>query len=66
MVRVDVTLSDLKDWLEQINCRLNHKGTRRVDSVEYRCPSTDSIWIVQFTKIKLKNDDDMKIMFFIN
>jgi hypothetical protein len=44
MLRVctDVTLSGLKDQLDQINCQLNHKDTRSVDGVNYRRPSTDS------------------------
>jgi len=39
-IRNDVTLSELKDELNQINRQLNHKDTRRVDGVDYRCPLT--------------------------
>jgi hypothetical protein len=59
-VWVDVMLLDLKDKLNQINRRLNHKDTRRMDNVEYRRPSTDSDESVQFTQMKLKNDDDVR------
>jgi len=38
----DVTLSELKDELDQINRQLNHRDTRRVVGVEYRCPLSDS------------------------
>jgi len=34
----DVTLSWLKDELDQINCQLNHRDTRRVVGVDYQCP----------------------------
>jgi len=34
-VWVDVMLVDLKDHLDQINRRLNHRDTRRVDGVGY-------------------------------
>jgi len=37
-IRNDVTLSGLKDQLDQINRQLNHRDMRRVVSVEYRCP----------------------------
>jgi len=37
-VLVNVTLSGLKDQLNQINSRLNHKDIGRVDNVEYHCP----------------------------
>jgi len=35
-IYVDVTLYGLKDHQDQINGRLIHKDTRRVDNVEYR------------------------------
>jgi len=41
-VRVDDTLSDLKDQLDQIYRRLNLRDTRTVDNVEYLRPSTES------------------------
>jgi len=37
----DGTLSGLKDQLDQINHKLNHRDTRRVDGVEYARPSSD-------------------------
>lgn len=42
-IHVDVTLFDLKDQLNQINGRLNHKDTRMVDCVEYHRPLVDSM-----------------------
>ena len=65
MIRNDVTLSGLKDQLDQINCQLNHRDTRRVDGVDYWRPSTDSARIVQFSRMKLENDDDMRTVFSI-
>jgi hypothetical protein len=57
----DFMLFRLKDQLNQIN----HKDTSRVDDVEYRRPLTDSTGIVQFTEMKLRNDDDVRTMFSI-
>ncbi|AES75768.1 hypothetical protein MTR_6g059370 [Medicago truncatula] len=61
----DVTLSGLKDQLDQINRQLNHRDTRRVDDLEYRCPSTDSVGTVRFGRMNLGNDDDVRTMFSI-
>ncbi|AES67202.2 hypothetical protein MTR_2g088010 [Medicago truncatula] len=47
-VWVDVTSVDLKDHLDQINRRLNHRDTRRVDGVGYRRSSIDPIGRLQF------------------
>ena len=41
-IRIDVTLSGLKDELDQVNRQYNHRDTRRVVGVEYRCPLSDS------------------------
>ena len=41
-IRNDVTLSGLKDQLDQINRQLNHRDTWRMVGVEYRCPLSDS------------------------
>jgi len=60
-VRLDVTLSELKGRSNQINRQLNHKDTRMVNDVEYRCSSTNSEGSVQFTHMKLKNDDNRTI-----
>lgn len=49
----------------EINRSLNQWDTRRVDSVKYCHTSFDSNESVEFTQIKLWNDDDLKIMFFI-
>ncbi|AES98346.1 hypothetical protein MTR_5g067330 [Medicago truncatula] len=56
-IHTDVTFSGLKDQLDQINHQLNHRDTRRVDDVEYRCPSTDLDGSVRFSRMKLMNDD---------
>ena len=61
----DVTLSGLKDELDQINCQLNHRDTRRVVSVEYRCPLSDSVSSLRFSRMKLTNDDDVRTMLFV-
>ncbi|AET01102.1 hypothetical protein MTR_8g005030 [Medicago truncatula] len=58
-IRDDVTLSELKDELDQINHQLNHKDTRRVVGVEYRCLLSDSIVSLRFSQMKLKNDDNV-------
>jgi len=36
--RVDVTLNDLKDQLNEINQRLNSEDTRRVKDLQYARP----------------------------
>jgi len=59
-VRNDVTLSRLKDQLDQ----LKHKDTRRVYDVDYRRPSINSVERVHFSQMKLKNDD-VRTMFSI-
>ena len=58
-------MSRLKDQLDLINCRLNHKDTRRVDNVEYRRPSIIVDGRVWFAQMKLKNDNDVRTMFSI-
>ncbi|AES98255.1 hypothetical protein MTR_5g066290 [Medicago truncatula] len=42
-IRNDVTLSVLKDQLDQINRQLNYRDTRMAVGVEYRCPLSDSV-----------------------
>ena len=64
-IRTDVNLYGLKDHLDQINRQLNHKDKKRVDDVEYRRLSTDSAGTLQFSRMKLMNDDDMRTMFSI-
>ena len=61
-IRNDVTLSGLTDQLDQINRQLNHRDTRRVVDVEYRCPLSDSVGSLRFSRMKLTNDDDVRIM----
>jgi len=61
----DVTLSRLKDQLDQINCQLNQRDKRKVVGVEYRCPLSDSAGSPQFNRMKLTNDDNMRTMFSI-
>jgi len=64
-IRNDVTLSELKDELDQINRQLNHRHTRRVVGVEYRCPLSDSAGFLRFSQMKLTNDDDVRTMFSV-
>jgi len=64
-IRNDVTLSGLKDQLDQINRQVNHKDTRRVVGVEYRCPLFDSVSSLRFSRMKLTNNDDVRIMFSV-
>lgn len=64
-IHTDVNFCGLKDQLDQINHQLNHKDIRRVDVVEYRRPSTDSAETLQFSRMKLTTDDDVRIMFSI-
>jgi hypothetical protein len=64
-IRNDVTLSGLKDELDQINLQLNHRNTRRVIGVEYRCPLSDSARSLRFSRMKLTNDDDVRTMFSV-
>jgi len=42
-VHVDVTLSGMKDKLNQINDHLNYRDTRRMDNVEYHRSSVKRI-----------------------
>ena len=64
-IRNDVTLSGLKDELDQIIRQLNHKDTRRVVGVKYRCPLSDSAESLRFRRMKLTNDDDVRTMFSV-
>jgi len=60
-IRNDVTLSGLKDQLDQIN----HKDMMRVVGVEYRCPLFDSAGSLRLSRMKLTNDDDVRTMFSV-
>jgi len=64
-IRNDVTLSGMKDELDQINRQLNHRDTRRVVGVEYRCPLSGSTGSLRFSRMTLTNDDDMRTMFSV-
>jgi len=64
-IRNDVTLSGLKDKLDQVNLQLNRRDTRRVVGVEYRCPLSDSAGSLRFSRMKLTNDDDVRTMFYV-
>ena len=64
-IRNNVTFFELKDQLDQINRQLNHRDTRRVVGVEYRCPLSDSAGSLRFNRMKLTNDDDVRTMFSI-
>jgi len=64
-IRTNVTLSGLKDELDQINRQLNHIDTRRVDGVDYRRPSIDSIGTPWFSQMKLASNDYVRTMLLI-
>jgi len=64
-INVDVTLSNLKDQLNQMNGCLNYGDTRMVASFEYHCQSIGSNGCVRFTNMKLLNIDDERTMFAI-
>ena len=64
-IRHDVTLSGLEDELDQINRQLNHRDTRKVVNVEYRCPLSDLARSLRFSRLKLTNDDDVRTMFSV-
>jgi len=64
-VHVDVTLSNMNDQLDQINSRLNHRDTRRINNVQYRHPSVDSDGRVRCTLMKLQNNEIARTMFSI-
>jgi len=61
----DVTLFGLKDELDQLNRQLNHRDTRRVVGVEYRCLLSDSTGSLHFSRMKLTNNDDVRTMFSV-
>jgi len=61
-IHTDVTLSELKSQLNEINHELNRRDTRRVDGVEYRRLSTVSFGSLWFSRMKLMNDDDVRTM----
>jgi len=59
----DVTLKDLKDQLNEIKQRLDHRDTRRVEYVWYERPSFDSEGRLTFSRPELTNNDDVSSMF---
>ena len=64
-IRDDVTLSGLKDELDQINRQLNRRDMSRVVGVEYRCPLSDSAGSLRLSRMKLTNDGDVRTMFSV-
>ena len=58
MVRVDITLKDLKDQLNEINEGLNPGDTNKVEDLQYVRPS-----YLQTEKIMLTDDDCLRSMF---
>jgi len=58
-VRIDVTLKDLKDQLNEINQGLNPEDTRRMEDLQYARPG-----YLQTKKIMLTDDDCARSMFF--
>jgi len=57
-VRVDITLKDLKDQLNEINQELNPGDTRRAEDLQYACPG-----YLQGQKIMLTDDECVRTMF---
>jgi len=57
-VRVDITLKDLKDQLNEINQELNPGDTRRVEDLQYARPR-----YLQGQKIMLTDDECVRTMF---
>ena len=61
---INVTLKGLKDQLDEINQRLNPGNTRRVEYIWYERPTLDGGRIT-FSRLELKNGDDVRNMFSI-
>ena len=61
---INDTLKGPKDQLDEINQELNPGGTRRVEYIWYERPTLDDERIT-FTRVELKNDDDVSSMFSI-
>ncbi|KEH30291.1 hypothetical protein MtrunA17_Chr4g0033301 [Medicago truncatula] len=57
-VRVDITLKDMNDQLNEINQGLNLGDTRRVEDLQYACPG-----YLKGQKIMLTDDDYVRSMF---
>jgi hypothetical protein len=66
-IHIHVTLSELKQQLDELNGRLTgHRDNRRVATIEYRRPSVICDGrVVRFTNMVLDTDDDVKSMFEI-
>jgi len=60
----NVTLKGLKDQLDEINQGLNPEDTRRVKYIWYERPTLDDGRIT-FSRLELKNDDDVRSIFLI-
>jgi len=61
---INVTLKGLKDQLEKINQGLNPGDTKRVEYIWYERLTLDDGRIT-FSRLELKNDDDVRTMFSI-
>jgi len=61
---INVTLKDLKDQPDEINQGLNLGDTRRVKYIWYEHPTLDDGRIT-FSRLELKNDDDVRSIFSI-
>jgi len=61
---INVTLKGLKDQLDEINQGLNLGDTRRMDHIWYEHSTLDDGRIT-FSRLELKNDDDVRSMFSI-
>ena len=58
-----VTIRGLKDQLNEFNQAVNPRDTRRVEYVRYKHPTLDE-GRVSFTWVEIKNDENVKIMFW--
>ncbi|AES66337.1 40S ribosomal S10-like protein, putative [Medicago truncatula] len=61
---INVTLNGLNDQLGEINQGFNPGDTKRVKYIWYERPTLDDR-IIDFSRLELKNDDDLRSMFSI-
>ncbi|MCI13980.1 hypothetical protein A2U01_0035105, partial [Trifolium medium] len=61
----NVTLADQNHQLTQLNGRLNCGDARKVTDAEYCRPTVCSDGSIVFTNMKLQNDGNVRIVFFI-
>ncbi|AES65211.1 40S ribosomal S10-like protein, putative [Medicago truncatula] len=61
---INVTVKGLKNQLDEINKELNPRDTRRVEYIWYERSTLDDERIT-FSRLELKNDNDVRSMFLI-